>query len=243
MRVLLAFPYNGNPEMAAVRSIFRCSRKHEVIQASRPHSALANNFNALWAYGLAAARNKEVDYFAMLHSDVSAPEDDWLDKMIAEMERGKYQLVSGIIPIKTGEGITSTAIGPLDDQWTQYRMSQDDVLHLPVTFEDADLKPWKRKHDHMDWVLLLNTGCWVADLHDQRWYEADKDGNLRFAFEQQDRIRFVDNALTVDFASEDWRFSRECHRAGMRIAATRCTPLLHHGQKAWSLKDGAACRG
>ena len=50
----------------------------------------------------------------MLHDDV-VPEAFWLDKLIAELELHSADVMSAVVPVKSGNGLTSTAVGDADD--------------------------------------------------------------------------------------------------------------------------------
>lgn len=179
-------------------------------------SLLANSFNRLWAWALNENhRGPAVDYFAMLHADIE-PQIWWLDKAIAEMERGDYDVLSVVVPIKDPNALTSTALErPDGNPWAPLcRITMKEVYDLPETFDES----------HTGYPLLLNTGCWVCRF--------DKLKDLGLAFTINDRIIFNQAAdeFVAEVESEDWNFSRQCHAAGLRLGATRKIGLNHAGK-------------
>lgn len=233
MRIMLAMPCGGLPSVASSRAFFQdASRKHELMTTAPTFSALSTNFNKCWAAGIANAMDDQVDLFAMMHNDVE-PEALWLDTMVDELLRLKLDILSAVIPIKDETGNTSTAIGPVDDEWENTLLTLDEIRMLPATFTDDDLKPFRRKLNKPDHRLMLNTGCWVADLRNKKFWKVD-NGLLTFFFTQKDRILYDGKRFSCALASEDWNFSRICHREGIRIAATRIIEVKHHGARAFS---------
>src|SRR5438034_6910050 len=85
------------------------SREHRVAEATETNSLLAGNCNVHWCEALNLREQNELKWFAMLHSDV-IPEAFWLDKLIAEAEKHQADMMSAVVPIKTDQGLTSTAI-------------------------------------------------------------------------------------------------------------------------------------
>lgn len=233
MRILLAMPCGISPHPCSARAFFQdASRKHDIMTGAPTFSALSTNFNKLWATGLANAMEGNIDLFAMMHTDVE-PEAMWLDTMVDELLRLKLDVLSAVIPIKDDTGNTSTAIGPVDDEWENIALKLDEIRMLPKTFSDEDLKPLRRKHNKPNHRLLLNTGCWVADLRNKKFWQVE-NGLVKFFFTQKDRILYDGKRFSCGLASEDWNFSRICHREGMRIAATRIIEVKHHGSRAFS---------
>ena len=82
-----------------------------------PHqtSLLASGFNSLWCTAL----KRGVTHFAMLHADIR-PDRNWLDVMLAELQRTGADLVSVVTPIKDARGLTSTGIGHPEIPWSVY---------------------------------------------------------------------------------------------------------------------------
>lgn len=221
IRVFLGMPGYGSLTMGASRGLWRSSRG---TAGGRPlaltieHSSsslLAHGFNRLWCAALnMCLRGDSVSYFAMLHSDIS-PEDFWLDKLIEELEAKQLDVLSAVVPIKSGHGLTSTALdNGTGDTWNPLcGLTMQEVHELPETFTSEDV-------GH---PLLLNTGCWVCRF-DMEWA-------TQVRFQINDRIVF--DKSTGQYVSqvepEDWYFSRLCNEMGLRIGATRKVSLGHGG--------------
>lgn len=232
MKILLAMPYCGQINQDAARSFYQqASKEHEIDTASKNFSALASCFNHLWISALAYAQERGYTHFAMLHSDISA-EPWWLDKLVAQIEDYKLHVLSAVVPIKDDKGLTSTAVGPIVDIWDQQRLTLKECAKLPPVFVDKDLERWKKENNRQGQFLLLNTGCWIADLRTNTWWDKEEDGSMRFCFTQKDRLlNPKPGHYQIQFAPEDWLFSRACHRSGLRIGATRSIEVEHHGGK------------
>lgn len=214
--VFLGMPGYGRQTAAAGRAFWRASQRMEAVYAQYENgSLLAQNFNALWCSALNLAEKGEpIKYFAMLHDDC-APEDFWLDKLLAELEEQELDVLSVVSPIKDTRGITSTALHKDGENWLPLcRLTMKEVYRLPPTFTSADVGA----------PLLLNTGCWVCRF-DPAW-------NKQVWFTVNDRIGY--NSATGSYValteSEDWFFSRLCHELGLRLGVTRKIKLHHRGE-------------
>ena len=241
-RVFVAMPAGGHVFFNAAKGLFTPSAKYPCTPVAYSISALASCFNRLWTAALTAQCRGEYTHFAMLHSDIE-PEMGWVDTLMDELNEHKLDMISAVVPLKSDDGLTSTAVGAINDIWNQRRLTMTEIFNLPETFTNKDLKPWMKGAKREGHVLLLNTGCWLCDLRKPQWHQYDKHGNARFCFTQKDRIRLKDEKLIVEFASEDWIWSRDCHNAGLKLGATRKVNVKHFGttpydnQSAWgSLK-------
>jgi len=175
-------------------------------------SLLGQNFNALWCMAL----NYKVDYFAMLHADISA-QKGWLDLLISELEFRGFDVLSAVVPIKSHQGVTSTALDwPGGGEWLpQCRLTLKEVYQLPETFTAEDV----------GYPLLLNTGCWVAKMGP--W-------SKQCHFTIRDRLVQDEKGWwKAEVEPEDWGFSRQCNRLGLKIAATRKVMLFHDGEQTF----------
>lgn len=225
--IFLGMPGYGAQTAAAGRAFYLCAQditdgrrcksnrlRDKVIKEQRPGSLLAANMNGLWANALTLRhREQRIDYFAMLHDDIGT-EDYWLDKLIDEMEANDLDILGVVSPIKDHRGLTSTAIDKKeDDPWDCVRLTMDEVYRLPPTFTSDDVGG----------DLLLNTACWVCRF--------DKFAEYTFYFTINDSITFCPtlNKFVANVESEDWFFSRLCHKAGMKVGATRKIALFHEG--------------
>lgn len=218
---LLGMPGYGQLSAGAAQGYYRASRGPDAGRPLQMHSSfqngslLAQNFNALWCMALNLRHNGEqLDYFAMLHSDVE-PQLFWLDLLIEEMEQRDLDVLGVVVPIKDQHGLTSIALDhPGGGEWLpKCRLTMHEIFQLPETFTSEDV----------GYPVLLNTGCWVCRF-DPEWAK-----KVRFTI--NDRIIFSEsnNRYEPQVEPEDWYFSRLCNEIGLKIGATRKIRLLHHG--------------
>ncbi len=217
--VLLAMPRRGN------QAGFRACRAYfgeptfgdcNVVLADIAGSILDSNFNKMWC-GALNLRAEGVTHFAMIHDD-QAPEGGWLDILLRELRKAKADVISAIIPIKDRRGLTSTATETAD-VWKPKRLTMREAMELPTTITDADVGG----------PLLLNTGLWLADLRGA-WVDTPEPPY----FQTLSRlVQGDDGKWRAQVRSEDWEFSRELRRRGVRLAATRAVSLLHEGESVY----------
>lgn len=92
-----------------------------------------------------------------------------------------------------------------------------EVAELPQTFECRDAS--KRG------ILLVNTGCWIADLS-AGWCD-------KIVFRNQERnVKNRDGVWVNEIVPEDWTFSYDLHRMKAKVLATTKV-ALHHERKEW----------
>jgi hypothetical protein len=231
--VYLACPtYDGTLTSLTARAVWgTAAREHRVLPASWDFSLIPVNCNHHWCAALNTRAANQLEWFAMLHSDIG-PEPWWLDKLIAEAIKYGADLLSAVVPLKNEEGLTSTAIlkpGGLFGVF--HRLSLAQVLHpeFPETFDvgaavealarlPGDLRDEGLPRD----ALLVNTGCMVMRLDrawaDERLYFADLNG-----------IEKVNGELRAACKPEDWYFSHRVAQEGGRVMATRAIKLTHRG--------------
>lgn len=180
-------------------------------------SLLARGFNELWTMALNMQdEGQPITHFVMLHADI-VPEPMWAEKLLNELTTHRADVVSAVVPIKTQEGLTSTAIDGESEPWkVEKRLSMHEVMGLPTTFTAADCGfPGRR--------LLVNTGCWIADF--------TKAWRRDVHFEISDRIvRKPTGKYVAETVPEDWAFSRTLARLGCKVMATRAVRLTHGGK-------------
>lgn len=208
------------------------------MQSKYTNSLLARGFNHLWAEAVLRCRHEVITHYAQLHCDIN-PAKFWCDTLWAEMERLGADIVSAVIPIKNHYGLTSVCIST-DDRWTVRRLTMHEIMELPETFciDDvtaAGLNPHGGQ-------LLVNTGCWMADLR-KPWVTAtDEAGDLLCYFTIDDRIAEMHNSDTGEFETyetrvepEDWNFSRRVQATdpNAKIYATRKVRLEHMGSTGY----------
>lgn len=224
-KILLGVPHSGRLFADTAMSAMMhpaSSRGVHVEVMTHQTSLLASGFNYLWI----SALSRDFTHFAMLHADIK-PEWNWLDVLLAELERTGSYLVSAISPIKDERGLTSTAIGHPNIWYSPYRrLTMQDVMKLPATF-DAE------QAGYPGHALLHNTGCWLADLRHPAWREADGEGRLKIYFNIRDAIARTENDYKCLTQSEDWFFSTRVHAAGIKSVATRKVQLGHYSDFPW----------
>lgn len=207
MKIFIGCPsYDGRVDFQMVHSIMRASKTitHSVNFAST--SLLAFTFNKLWCDALNAKHNAGFTHFLMVHADV-APELWFADKMMSIMEEEKAAILSVVLPIKNGRGLTSTAMDT--SEWTPARFTMKQIAALPETFSHPR--------------LLVNTGLLLVDLRRPWVYDV--------YFTINDKIERLENGKYVQRAQpEDWQFSRMARKANAgKICATRAVKALHIG--------------
>lgn len=215
-RIYLGMPAYGNPEPGACQAFYElATRHHSVKTVAMRGSLLANTFNRLWC----DAVNGGYQFFAMLHGDV-IPEVHWLDKLYEILQARDDDVVSTVIPIKTGQGVTSTAIDNPHNPWKPlFRVTMRELATLPETFTNVDL-------GYPDNALLVNTGCWIARLKTP-WAR-------KVLFTIRDAIgERADGTLVPLVASEDWELSRQLHRLGVKYSATKAVKVKHRGEQEY----------
>lgn len=197
-------------------------------------SLLANTFNEMWVAALnfqlyGTAKQREITHFAMVHDDVH-PADGWLDIMLEALLEYDADVMSVVCPIKTLDGITSTAIEHATDRFTiERRLTMTEVFNLPDVFDARDCGYFDRK-------LLINTGCWICDFTKPWRLARNSDGKtLKLRFHIDNEIREVQTNEGLRWqavvASEDWNFSREIMEVNpkAKVYATRRVPIGHYG--------------
>ena len=229
--IFLGMPGYGKQTAGAGRGLWLASRNMDAVFVQQSAgSLLASNFNGLWCSALNLALDETpVKYFAMLHDDV-APEDFWLDKLIEELEAKQLDVLSVVVPIKDTKGLTSTAIDGGEVWRPKCRLTMAEVMSLPETFTGEDIGG----------QLLVNTGCWVCRF--------DLDWAMKVCFTINDRIVFIPATGRCEprVEPEDWNFSRQCNRIGLKIGATRKIAISHRGegdfsnQRVWGQKFDVA---
>lgn len=222
MRIFLMMPrYNQQCYFEAARAYFNSvahDSAHEIQAASPAGSVLTNTFNGGWAYARSQWRRRQLDAFAMIHSDMGA-QPGWLDILLAEMEASGTDLMSAVVPIKDGRRLASVAVDNPRDPWAFRRLTMREVGRMPATFTSADVGG----------PLLVNTGLWVCKLGD--WC-------LQTHFQFLDCIREEGGEDRARLVPEDWDFSRQLMRiGGVKIGATSKAQLGHWGEYRWSNQD------
>lgn len=223
--VLMALPRLGQPEFEQCQAAmcFASADRFGVTMDPQPSSLLAFGFNKAWCN----FANGPFDYFAMLHADIF-PHGPWLDTMIDELENGGYGVLHAAVAIKDTRGLTSTAIGSVDDLFGLVRrITVTELQKLPETFGYPEAikvleMPEKPRHG-----ILPNTGVMLVK----------RDG---FPFDSFrgfgiiDQIsKGADGKWKADVEPEDWAFGRWCGRNGVKVGCTRRVTTSHMGRASF----------
>lgn len=217
--VLLAVPtYNGqlhfDTALSLIAAVQRYGNVHVMPSAS---SLLPVSFNNAWA----AAVKENFDIFAMIHADIGA-ETEWLNKLVAEMQATDADVVSAVIRIKDHRDVMSTAYWSGTDA---VPLHIDQVGKLPSTFSIEDVR---EVVDPEAQALLVNTGCWVANLR-KPWVKWR-------GFSILSEIAWEESGPIVQVCSEDWAMSREIiaiENPAKKVLATTKVQTWHYGTSVW----------
>jgi|GEM_PF-5345325 len=228
---------SAHPNQKAAEAFYlKITQKHRgrVVLVANTSSSLCHNFNILWSAGL---NFPGVTHFGMLHDDVVPAAEWWIDVLYDEMVATNADVVSAVNAIKDGKGLTTTGVACVDDEYDYRRLTTKEVTQLPPTFGYDDL-PDKFKEGRE--VFLINTGCWIADVRKPWWREMTDAGTYRFCFQQHHRISFdeTERKPVVEFAPEDWLFSRYCHEVGAKVMATTKAVTFHQGNTGYPAHYG-----
>lgn len=220
--VLLACPHYGEIHARTVMALLEVPQQGIRVRfALSGMSALAYNFNTLWCIGLNGRQDPGFTHFCMIHSDI-VPGGSWLLDLMNILEEQRADVVSVAVPIKDGQGIVSAGLdmGTADDPWRRRRLTMHELHRLPETFDHHDLaRLWDAPTEN---ALLFNTGLWLAKLG-PAWPE-------QIRFTMQDRIeKCADGVFKPRMEPEDWDFSKQVHRMGLRAVCTRRVPVNHLG--------------
>lgn len=174
--------------------------------------------------GVATAKNGRYDYFAMLHSDVSAP-PGWLGDLLTCLNESEADVIHAVARIKNDIGYTSTAVAYDPDPWTRKRrVTVKEAFQLPDVFTIEDIQ---REIDPDAKMLLFNPGCSLIRMG-QWFYEWPGFNWLSKVFEPQPCV------YSARSISEDYVFGHWCYDNGIKTAATRRVVTEHIGRKKYT---------
>lgn len=215
-RVFIFTPTRGNGNLLAARSQCYFSTKGAIhkVPAIGTGSILTFNFNQAWAQALNYYRVGALEYFLIHHDDIEVQTMGWVDIMVDEMKRVGAAVLSAVVAIKDGSGLTSTAIEQVDP-WNPRKLTLQELREYPDTFTDRG--------------LLVNTGLMLIDLSRPEWHRVGSDGGLQHLFVNQDRIAEKDGEYIAATWPEDWEFSRRCNLSGIPVYATKKIRCKHWG--------------
>lgn len=219
MKLFIANPTytQGTQNLTAQLQAYRAKRPSHLHHFEISGSLLTWCFNQAWAAALNLRESAGLTHFLLWHADIRPITKDWLDVFIDEFRASEADVMSAIVPIKDQRGLTSTARDISGDPWRPVRVTQHEANNiLPVSWTSDD--------------VLLNTGLMLCDFT-KPWVE-------EICFTMRDRIRKDSNGMwVVDCEPEDWNFSRQCHKLGLKLVATRCVTVQHFGIGCWSSAD------
>lgn len=225
--IFLGIPNAGSCEAMMPNTITRaCSAKVACSLQTHASSALTHNFNHLWCEALNNRAERGLTHFAMLHSDVRCLQNNWPDLLLEILEREDCDILSVIMPIKDGRGLTSVALDT--DRWRPRRITMHEVLlnGLPPTFGSEDVIRNPAMCRYAVGPVLFNTGLWICRL-DRPWAE-------QVLFDIENKIRKTrEGKFVAEFEPEDWKFARWCHKEGIKYKVTREVTAEHVGMSAF----------
>lgn len=213
-------------------------RNDEVLKAWATSSLIPKTFGLLWTQAVMMGEREGFTHFAMQHADVVA-QRGWLNILHTEMERLNCDLISVLVPIKDGSGLTSTGIDVQREPIKFRRISMREAATLPETFGIEDTK-------HPDGTLVVNTGLWLARLN-RPW-------NKRVSFQGVSWVFYYTDGTNsrISVEPEDWNMSRTLWMQGVKCYCTRKVQAKHmdgrvayENQGAWGsifYEDAERCR-
>ena len=221
MKVFLAQPHCNDLEPRSVQAANMCVDGADGIEvfAMRPcFSLLPYNFNR----ALAEARNHRVDYFAMLHSDVSA-QPGFLTKMIEDI--GTADIIHAPVRLKDNSGNTSTAVAYTDNKWQRRRrITVKELKKLPQVFGIDDC----RSIYGDGYCLLPNTGCLLMGRESYNAFPG---------FHESDRLVCVNGRWEALAVSEDYNLGYWAAANGYTVKGTKNVITKHCGTKWYSTEE------
>ena len=212
--ILLGIPsYKSDMNIGLLFPMLNATKKHKLEVANTDTSATCFSFNQLWVQALDLWEQGKISHFLMVHSDI-VPQNLFIDKMMEIADRCGADILSAIVPIKNTLGLTSTAmdeqVGDEDPRWRVRR----------VTMREAHAMPKTWTHDK----VLLNTGLMLVKMGD--WCK-----QIHFHFD--DDIIMYRGKRTPQCFPEDWNLSRDAHKLGVKLYATREVAVTHMGHQGF----------
>ncbi len=254
-RVFLAIPHTGHVELSTAMATFCHSTtdpRFGIHVTDQSSSLLAYGFNMKFADCISSPQ--PFDYFCLLHSDIyphmEKTDGNWVATLIDELEAGGYDAIHAVTAIKDPRGLTSTAIGRIDDEWAKVRrITIDEEIELPETwdvellrkhlprFEEGPLKGHRLCLLPNTGVLMLKIGPWVDHFNgftikDRliKYFPATKMVIPNDVACNASRSEYCYRAQVVP---EDWGFGRWCAQNGLRVGCTRKVRTDHYGRTAF----------
>lgn len=224
--------HNSLVDIGTVNALMKATSLCRCAVQFNNSSLLANNFNTLYCNALnMRSSGTPFTHFCLLHSDIVPVQDDWLNILVDEMQEHHLDVLSVVVPIKDGRGLTSTGMcmsgkhGSVKHKVR--RITIHESMQLPTTFTGEDVSKQLKHWDHGA-VLLINTGLMMINLRcasSEQFFFTINDCISYREVKKGDAWRFI-----PDTESEDWCFSRRINCMGVRYGATRAVDVHHVGR-------------
>lgn len=210
----------------------------KVTPARANGSLLPQIFNMLWAQCVSTMAEHGYTHFGMIHADVVPQGNDWLPVLLREMDQAGADVISAVIPIKDGSGLTSTAVEFFRKSAVRNitRLGVSQCQTLPTTFgvESLPRDFLAHRSSGAESKLLLNTGLMLVKL--------GKPQAMMFTpFNVYCQINWQASSTRIITESEDWHFSRQCHTRCLKLVATTAVEVIHLGSRGWSSHADHPC--
>jgi hypothetical protein len=195
---------------------------------SLPCSMLPLSFNMLWCEAL-NSRSTGITHFVMVHSDVVPQGDRWLQNALDVHRRSGGDITSSVIAIKDTRGQSSTGVMNIETREMRKLTLAECHGIGKKTFNAADA-------GFPGHCLLMNTGLLVCDFT-KPWVE-------KMCFRFHDHVvKQSDGMWRAACVGEDWLFSIDAWRLGLKTFVTLEIPIHHLGvyeypnEVAWGTKE------
>lgn len=182
-----------------------------------PCSMLPLSFNMMWADAYNKRKQLGLTHFCMVHSDVAPLDQGWLRMLYDEHCRVGADITSSVIALKDERGQSSTAVMNVNTREMRKLTLQECHNVGKKTFNINDL-------GFAGHCLLLNTGCWICDFTNPTWLR-------KMCFRFHDHIIYDESSDSMRAAcvGEDWLFSIDAYRLGLKTFATTALVIEHQG--------------
>lgn len=247
--VYVGIPFSHTIEMRTMQDAMMeaFQSKDQVKVVPECCSSLGQCFNQIWS----KAWNDGAEYMLMLHSDVIPYTVGYLDQMLEAMDRGNFDLLHALVPIKDMRGYTSTAVGSLNLPWSKIRrLTIRESKKLPAVFTVEDMMEvfGGKGFPTGEVCMLNNTGLILVKLN--------KGTSLFPGFRQLTRvealvpIQSVMHWVPIEqldevpigakrramFIPEDWDFGRWCAKNGLKVGGMTSIEVGHAGRCEFTTK-------
>lgn len=230
-KVFMALPRHGQVEpesqVAAFLTATMRPERVNVVCKLQPSSLLAYGFNQSYCEFL---NDPSYDYFGMLHADVYPQQVGWLDLLMNLLDDGQGDIIHAVCAIKDDRGLTSTAIGTIQDKWRVRRLTITELHAMPVSFDVEDVTRALCVGSADQYCLLPNTGCLLMKRGE--WC-------TRFpGFTINDEIVKLNETLYVPRVEpEDWNLGRWAAANKVRVLGTRAVVTQHMGRASYGTHE------